>query len=383
MAAVMKNPVNWEARDSSWFINPKASIDDLVEFDQAILSAPALAGHIWMQSSGSREGKKWLAISKRAFLASAEGVSQHLRLKPQDVWLKSLPDHHVGGMSIWARAHHARFEVVSLESWSASAFCKAVSDHEVSVSSLVPTQVYDLVVAREAAPPSLRAIVVGGDALSAELYQEARKLGWPLLPSYGSTETCSQIATADLGSLKGLQVPRLSVLPHAKVETTKRGTLKVYSECLYTGELKKDHKDSWVYQKRRQPYHLTSDLVSLEDSKITSVERPGDRIKVLGELVSLGHLREELSKTVLELGLEPSAFELIALSHSRKGQHVVLVSSRTASGAAATIRLFNSERIAPERIDTFYLVDQIPRSELGKLKLPNLLELIGRNSIGK
>ena len=63
-------------------------------------------------------------------------------------------------------------------------------------SSLVPAQVLDLVRAGLRPPPVLRAIVVGGGAISAELYRDARALGWPVLPSYGMTECCSQIATA-------------------------------------------------------------------------------------------------------------------------------------------------------------------------------------------
>ena len=40
-----------------------------------------------------------------------------------------------------------------------------------------------------------------------ELYREARALGWPCLPSYGLTETASQVATAPLESLAGLHCP--------------------------------------------------------------------------------------------------------------------------------------------------------------------------------
>ena len=36
----------------------------------------------------------------------------------------------------------------------------------------------------------------GGGAVSDELYRDARALGWRVLPSYGMTECCSQVATA-------------------------------------------------------------------------------------------------------------------------------------------------------------------------------------------
>ena len=93
---------------------------------------------------------------------------------------------------------------------------------------------YDLVFHHIKAPPCLRAVVVGGDVLHEHLYKSARKLKWPLLPSYGLTELCSQTATAELCSLELNQYPSLRILDHCKVQI-REGRIAVQSNSLLTG----------------------------------------------------------------------------------------------------------------------------------------------------
>ena len=73
-----------------------------------------------------------------------------------------------------------------------------LADRGVTHTSLVPTQVHDLVKADLRAPETLKAIVVGGGHLDAATGRLARTLGWPVLASYGMTEAASQIATQTL-----------------------------------------------------------------------------------------------------------------------------------------------------------------------------------------
>jgi O-succinylbenzoic acid--CoA ligase len=365
---VATSVISWESEETHWLINPRASEADQFDMRNAKSQAPKLNAHIWLQSSGSRESKKWIALSKTAFLASARGVCKHLEVKSSDVWLKCLPNFHVGGLSILARAFCAGFSVVEQESWCPRHFVDLAEKNQVSISSLVPTQVFDLVQARLAAPKSLRAIVVGGDQLRPEVYTEARGLGWPVLLSYGSTETCSQIATSSLRSLEQEGYPGMDLLPHVSVDSTEKGTLKVYSECLYSGVLKKNHKDLWSFDKRKQPYHLTTDFVSIKAGVIVSVEREQDRLKVLGELVSLGQLRNRLQKTVQTLGLNSDDFELLSVPEARKGQLVALLAVSNLLPAVQLMKHFNEALSVPEQIKQIYLVDEIPRSDLGKLQ---------------
>ena len=142
-------------------------------------------------------------------LASAAAVNRRLEAVEGDVWFRVLPAFHVGGLGIHARAFlsGARVEVGS---WDPGRF--AASD-AMTLASLVPAQVSDLVERRLPPPRHLRAVVVGGGALSDELYRAARDLGWPVLPSYGMTECCSQIATASRAG------PELVLLDHLEARS--------------------------------------------------------------------------------------------------------------------------------------------------------------------
>jgi O-succinylbenzoic acid--CoA ligase len=98
--------------------------------------------------------------------------------------------------------------------WNAVGFAQRCADAGVTMSSLVPAQVFDLVTQAVRAPAGLRAVVVGGGRLESGLGAAARALGWPVLQSYGMTETASQVATEPLEHLEsGFDPDALEVLP--------------------------------------------------------------------------------------------------------------------------------------------------------------------------
>ena len=174
---------------------------------------PRLEAHVWVATSGTSSDApgrvRWVALSKQAFLASAGAVNAHLAATASDVWAHALPLFHVGGLGILARAHLSGARVVAAVRgrWEPSAFRDAAEGAGATLAALVPSQVHDLVQARLDSPSSLRAVVVGGARLEPSLYRAARERGWPCLPSYGLTETCSQVATASLESLSARDCP--------------------------------------------------------------------------------------------------------------------------------------------------------------------------------
>ena len=134
--------------------------------------------------------------------------------------MHSLPDFHVGGLGIWARAYLSGAAVVDFKQahpgkWQSQAFYQYIQQVKGTLSALVPAQIYDLAALECPAPSSLRAVIVGGGALLPGLYERAVALGWPLLPSYGLTECGSQVATAALESWQQKE-PSLQLLPHLK-----------------------------------------------------------------------------------------------------------------------------------------------------------------------
>jgi len=158
-----------------------------------------------VQTSGTSVGPRLAVLSERAFLASAQASAAHLGWQPGDRWLLALPFAHIGGLSILTRCLAARSTIALAASpgrgaaarGSAALLGESLEALEVSLLSLVPTQLEQLL---ELAPeawraPRLRAVLVGGAAATSSMLERARARGLPVLPTYGMTETCSQICT--------------------------------------------------------------------------------------------------------------------------------------------------------------------------------------------
>lgn len=155
---------------------------------------PALLAII--QTSGSTAAPKHVLLSRRAFVAAAEASAANLGWREDDRWLLTLPPTHVGGLSVVIRALIAR-RAVALHSGprDAASLHDAMVRTRATIASFVPTLLYRLVRLGRPAPPTLRAALVGGAVCAPRILREARELGYPVLPTYGMSETCAQVAT--------------------------------------------------------------------------------------------------------------------------------------------------------------------------------------------
>ena len=170
------------------------------EGDLPDVSVPG--GCLLFRTSGSTGEGKWVVLGKPALLVSARAVNEWLGVDKPSVWGLALPLNHVGGFGVVARAYAAGSGLeVFPGKWNAGEFAEWIVRAGVTHTSLVPTQLHDLVKSKISAPTCLSAVVVGGGRLEEILGEAARGLGWPVLASYGMTEACSQIATQRLSSL--------------------------------------------------------------------------------------------------------------------------------------------------------------------------------------
>ena len=247
---------------------------------------------------------------------SARSVNHHLKITNKDIWLVSLPLFHVGGLSILARSFLSQSQCFILkERWSPNSFLSSLQKNQVTVTSLTPTQVYDLVIQQAKAPSHLRAVVVGGGVLHENLYKTARRLKWPLLPSYGLTELCSQVATAQWDSLQSNLYPSLQILEHCKVKITEKGYIAIQSDSLLTGWFLKSVKsniqrgvksienpsaniinEDWVFSSPVKEQWLVTEDQGRLDGKYLKIWGRDQMVKIRGENVSLFELNNILEK---------------------------------------------------------------------------------------
>lgn len=342
--------INWTTDESHLLLNPRMPREERRRLESFVVPLPA---HVWLSTSGTTGALKLTALSKKALLASAASVNRHLSSTANDVWACVLPTFHVGGLGIYARAFLSGARVIAA-AWDPARFAEG---REMTLASLVPAQVADLVAARLQAPARLRAIVVGGGALSEDMYGRAVELGWPLLPSYGMTECSSQVATARAGS------PELVLLDAFEARLEKDGRLAFRGEPLLTGY---GTAGGFVDPKRRG-WFVTEDVGSVEDGRVLRVGgRRGDFIKIGGESVDLARLDAILSAVA-----GPHA-AVAPVPDERLGHVIHLFVAESAD--AETIAAAFVERVHPfERPRQVHRVAEIPRTPLGKLIRKKLL----------
>ncbi|MDR3607180.1 MAG: AMP-binding protein [Oligoflexia bacterium] len=372
----------WNKSTPSVLLNPRLPEAEKSRIRAALEGIGPQRPGIWVSTSGSTSApgfSKWVSLSREAVLASARAVNAYLRAGSSDIWIHPLPAFHVGGIGILARAQLSGTLVVEglgEKGWDPHFFHAQCATHRATLSALVPTQVHDLVSAGLSSPPGLRAIVIGGGALSESLYQRARELGWPLLPSYGLSECASQVATSNPERLGD---PTLELLPHVDVRLSADGALEIKSEAMLSGYgLVSDTRAEWLDPKH-DGWFTTEDHAELGPERtLKMLGRTADFVKIGGESVNLAQLEKVLESILGELTSTREA-ALAAVPDERLGHVIYLVSGEKA--APEIFERFNRRVLPFERARKLVRISEpLPRSPLGKILRGRLIDLVKKES---
>ncbi len=150
-------------------------------------------------TSGSSGGRKGARLTMGNWEAACRGSVDHLGHGPEDTWLLAMPLHHVGGLSIVLRSAYVGGSVRMLPGFDPAGFAREL--HEgATMASVVPTMLARVLDVDPGPYQGLRAVLVGGGPIPDDLLARAAAAGLPVLPSYGMTETCGQVATLRPGS---------------------------------------------------------------------------------------------------------------------------------------------------------------------------------------
>lgn len=155
--------------------------------------------HTWITTSGSTGAPKPVRLTAGNVGAAVAASRRRLGNGPGDRWLLTLPLHHVGGLSVLWRSAQAGGVVVVQAPFRAEAVAGLLASGEATIASMVPTMLARVLDAHTGPYRGVRAVLVGGAPASTGLLQRAIDAGLPVLATYGSTETCSQIATVAPG----------------------------------------------------------------------------------------------------------------------------------------------------------------------------------------
>jgi o-succinylbenzoate---CoA ligase len=292
------------------------------------LADPALIVH----TSGTTGSPRPVVLSYGNVLANALGCFAALGHDRAERWLCPLPLSHVGGLMVLLRSAIA----------ATTAVLGPAERDDVTIASLVPTQLGRLLEAGAAAPPSLRVIMLGGAPADPTLLVRARDAGWPVAPTYGLTQTCSAVTVAEPGdvSTSGLPLPGLRVAIAADAEVLVSGPSVAGGGVLRTG-----------------------DLGRIERGRLVVIGRKSDTIVTGGENVA----PTEVESALLE---HPAVAEagVFARPDAEWGEAVSARVVLRAPASAEELRAFCAQRLARFKVPkSIEVADALPRNAAGKL----------------
>lgn len=330
------------------------------------------------QTSGTTSNKKFVLHDFNAVVSSCESVNAWVKSKSEDRFLAPISIYHMGGFSVLARSYFAQaMKPTILNKWSLEEFIKIVNLESITVTSMVPSQIYEIVQNKIKSPKSLKTVFVGGAALDVDLYTEAKKLGWPLIKTFGSSEACSQIFSDN------------QLLPHWKVMVDEDQRLQIKGPSLYKGYLflkestvsaeaqaKNIIKQTVKFAetpKNDRGYFSTEDMVDIQDHQLISFKgRINDYVKINSTLVHLEVLRKSFYQFCLQHDIDAEKVILSVNEDSKNGLHLVAYTELSLKDLVFKLEVWNHNKPSAHVIRGVYLILQIPRTDLGKVKYAEL-----------
>ncbi len=337
--------------------------DETARLLHTLRGLPDLIG--FSSSGSSGRPPKMILFRREALEYSARSAVEHLGAWEGD-WCCPLPVYHVGGAMIFYRAQITGVRVHVLNGkWDPAQYARLTEESGSAWSSLVPTQVVDLVRAGIPAPARLRGIVVGGGRLEREIGERARHLGWPVVQSYGMTEAASQVATAL--PTEPFENDWLPILPHRKVTTDEHGLLSLDDTALFCGIVTANGNGKLTYTERDISIPWKSrDVAELRGNRLHFLRRSDRLVKIMGELVDLDGIESALS------ALAPGC-ALVTVPHPRRGVEIIACGDDDVALRHALNR-WNADAPGFQRIERSVCL-RIPRNNMGKTDRSQLLAL--------
>lgn len=320
-------------------------------------------------TSGSSSTPKAVPLTLGNHAASAGAVAERLGTATADRWLLCLPLEHIGGLSILFRSVMAGAATVLMRRFDAAAFNKQLKTQRITLTSLVPSMLDAVVQSGNGPPPpGLRGVFIGGAPAPPGLLESARSAGWPVLPTWGMTEACSQLATPAPAAAATMEFSAqspvaLPPLAGVEVRAASSGALQVRGPMLFPGYL--DHAASGP---DAEGWFATGDRGVVEaDGSIRIAGRIDNVIISGGVNVSL----DSVARRLLDCPLIEDA-ATVGVEDRRWGQRVAaaVVFAEADSRPKARSEALDdwSRRHLPpaDRPVRWRFVDRIPRGSAGK-----------------
>ena len=326
-------------------------------------------------TSGSTGQPKAVVLTMGNLLSSAAASGFRLGVSPDDRWLLTLGLYHVGGIAPILRSTLYGTAVVLRDSFDPGGVADDIERYDVTVVSLVPTMLSEMLERRGTLSDSLRAVLLGGAPAPDSLIERCRNYSIPVFPTYGMTETASQIATARpqqaferTGTVgRPLMWTELTIVDDdgMPVETGERGEIVVSGPMVtsgYYGDVDAN-VDAFCEHGLR-----TGDIGYVsEHGYLHVLNRIDDRIISGGENIDPGEIVE-----VLRSHQDIDEAAVVGIEDETWGECVAaLIVPRTEGLSEDMIESHCRERLAGYKLPrVIALTEALPRTASGTIKRP-------------
>jgi O-succinylbenzoic acid--CoA ligase len=351
------------ARDANRLVH-----DAVLEFDQ--LQAV-------VYTSGTTAIPKGVTITVGNQWWSAMGFALQAGLTSDDRWLNVMPLFHVGGLTILFRSVIHGSTVYLQPRFDADAAYTLMDQERITLVSVVPTMLHRLLELPTDAPTSLRLALLGGAPARRDLLDRARHRGYPVVPTYGMTETCSQIVTLDFDASShsgnpvghpNLPIQVRIVRDRAPLAVDQTGEIWVQGPSVTPGYWRNPAATQAAFH---NGWLKTGDLGFLDrNGYLTVIGRVNDIIIRGGENVYPQEVEERL---LAFPGIDDAA--VFGLADEEWGQRVAAALVCEGSVSLGELRRFLAAHLASYKIPSaFFRFCEIPRNPSGKILRNRIVE---------
>lgn len=331
---------------------------------------------IMIPTGGSSGEIKFAIHTWETLISSVQGFTEYFQLKQVNSFCV-LPLYHVSGLMQFMRSFTTASKL-TIQSFKAveSGQILNIKQSEFFIS-LVPTQLQRLLQNPELTEwlSQFNTVLLGGAPAWSELVKKARFHRIRLAPTYGMTETASQIATLKPDDFLGGKISSGQILPHAKVtirnqqgeilNSNQIGNITIHAQSLALGYYPKIRENQTDFQ--------VDDLGFLdEQGYLNIVGRNSDKIITGGENIYPAEIESAIQSTQMVADIC-----VVGIPDKHWGQALTAIYIPKKSDISALkIQTLLKDKLSKFKIPKYWIPQQnLPRNSQGKINRQKLQQI--------
>jgi O-succinylbenzoic acid--CoA ligase len=331
---------------------------------------------IMIPTGGSSGQIKFAIHTWETLTASVQGFTEYFQLKQVNSFCV-LPLHHVSGLMQFMRSFTTggKLAIQPFKAVELGQILK-IKQSEFFIS-LVPTQLQRLLQNPELTEwlSQFNTVLLGGAPAWNELLEKARFHRIRLAPTYGMTETASQITTLKPDDFLNGKVSSGQILPHAKVTIRNQqseilnynqvGSITIHAQSLALGYYPKNRENQTDFQ--------VDDLGFLdEQGHLNIVGRNSDKIITGGENIYPAEIESAIQSTQMVADIC-----VIGIPDKHWGQALTAIYiPKKSDTSALKIQTLLKDKLSKFKIPKYWIPQpNLPRNSQGKINRQQLQQI--------